>query len=118
MQSQNTEDWVQPHRISLFNFDYTYKVSFNFPKGASCGNWYCPSTILCRCCGPNFEKLRPVRNLEQQGYGCDPQKTHDHFPQVTSCMWSFIGPRVPTRGLDSIWYESRAKIAYQKNFKC
>jgi hypothetical protein len=37
---------------------------------------------------------------------------------VTSCMWSFIGPRVPTRGLDSIWYESRAKIAYQKNFKC
>jgi hypothetical protein len=35
---------------------------------------------------PNSERFELIGDLEQQGCGCDPQKTRDHFPQVISRM--------------------------------
>jgi hypothetical protein len=43
-----------------------------------------------------------LKDLDQQSYGHNPQGTYDCFPQVASCMRSFIGPKVLIGGSNSL----------------
>lgn len=70
---------------------------------------------MCGCYGSNFEKLELVGDLEQQGYGCGPQGTHNCFPQAASYMWSFIRPRILAQYSNSLQYESKIGKAYWKS---
>jgi hypothetical protein len=91
----------------LFQIQYhLWKVEFGFlPLILSQFSKRSWSGQLCGCCGPNSERPKPARDLEQQGYKCGSQGAHDHFPQVATYMQTFIGLKVLTWGSHSLLYE-------------